>query len=101
MLADEFKTAATNFPTHSTQAMVIWGYSVSEILKLVVDKALDLGREHRADIEQAAKIAVDSLVALDLPYISDSIEGVIDEATRNLGYAAIESVLNAILAEQS
>ena len=101
MLADEFKTAATNFPTHSTQAMVIWGYSVSEILKLVMSKALDLGREHRSDIEQAAKIAIDHLVALDLPYIPDSVEGTIDEATKSLGYAAIESILNAILAEQS
>jgi hypothetical protein len=82
-------------------AMVIWGYSVSEILRLVMAKALDLGREYRSDIEQAAKISVDALVALDLPYIPDTVEGTIDEATRTLGYQAIESILNAILAEQS
>jgi hypothetical protein len=82
-------------------AMIIWGYSLQEILRLVMAKALDIGREYRKDIEQAAKIAVDALVALDLPYIPDTVEGTIDEATRTLGYQAIESILNAILAEQS
>jgi hypothetical protein len=101
MLTDEFKTAAVRYPATEGKcmAMIIWGYSVSEILKLVVDKALELGREYRSEIEAAAKGAVDSLVAMDLPLVPDNIEGTIDEATKQLGYAAIESILNAVLAE--
>ena len=68
-LTADFKTAATCYPGGATTAMQLWGLSLGEILKNVIDKGLELGREHRADIEQAAKIAVDALVALDLPYI--------------------------------
>jgi hypothetical protein len=103
-LMAEFSYAAGTAPRPvdaPLTSLVIWGYSLQEILKLVMSKALDLGREYRSDIEQAAKSAVDRLVALDLPYIPDSVEGVIDEATRNRGYAAIEKVLDAILAEQA
>ena len=80
-------------------AMDIWGYSIPTILKMVIDKARELGREYRPQIEDASKAAVDDLVALDLPWIPDSIEGVIDDATRSLGYAAIKYTLDAILAE--
>lgn len=102
-LTAEMKTVAGLYRRSATTAapmtaMIIWGYSLQEILRLVMAKALDLGREYRSDIEQAAKIAVDALVALDLPYIPDSVEGTIDEATRELGYSAITTVLDAILA---
>jgi hypothetical protein len=100
-LTAEFKTAATCYPGDATTAMQLWGLSLGEIIKKVIAKALYLGRAHRDDIAQAAKIAVDALVALDLPYIPDGIEGTIDEATRTMGYQAIEKVLDAILAEQS
>jgi hypothetical protein len=95
-----FEAAAVRYPATDGKcmAMVIWGYSVAEILKLVVDKALGLGREYRPEIEAAAKSAVDSVVAMNLPLIPDDIEGTIDEATRNLGYLAIEKVLDAVLA---
>jgi hypothetical protein len=95
------KSAASSavFPV-GAMPLQIWGVSLSEILKLVMEKALELGREYRQEIEQAAKSAVDALVAFDLPGIPAGIEKVIDEATRTLGYQAIEKVLDALLAEQ-
>jgi hypothetical protein len=96
----EMKSAleSTVYPVAAT-ADQVWGYSLSEILKLVIEKAKVLGRAYRDEIEQAAKAAVDKLVALDLPYIPDYIEKTLDEATRSLGYAAVEKMLDALLAE--
>lgn len=74
-----------------------WGISIGEIIKVLIDKALELGREYRAEIEQAGKSAVDAAVALDLPFIPPFLEIPLDEATRSAGYAAIDSVLDAIL----
>ncbi|MHB8953553.1 MAG: hypothetical protein ACYC4U_11335 [Pirellulaceae bacterium] len=96
----EMKTAATCFPSGAITALEIWGVSLGEILKKVIAKAQQLGREHRHEIDQAAKSAIDALVAMDLPYIPPTVEGIIDEATRRLGYQAVEKVLDAILAEQ-
>lgn len=90
--------AAAPFPTGAT-AGIVWGYSLKEILQVVLAKAVELGREYRHEIEQAAKSAVDALVACDLPGIPASIEDAIDGATRTLGYEAIEKVLDAVLAE--
>jgi hypothetical protein len=78
-------------------AVEIWGLSITGIIKLVLDKALELGKEYRAQIEAAARIAVDAVVAFDLPWIPPSIENTLDEATRQAGYAAITAVLNAVL----
>jgi hypothetical protein len=102
MLNAEFKTAAGFGLSSSAGTMApikIWGRSVSEILQLVCEKALELGRECRPEIEEAARKAVDLVVALDLPFVPEGLELVIDEATRNLGYTAITSILDAILAE--
>lgn len=100
-LEAEFKAAATSavFPVGST-AIQVWGISIKEILQRVCQKAIDLGREYRSEIETAARSAVDALVAFDLPGIPDLAEKFIDETTRTLGYEAIEKVLDAILAEQ-
>ena len=100
-LTAEMKAAvsAVVFPVGAT-ATIVWGFSLREIVQQVMTKALELGHEHRAEIEQAARSAIDALVAFDLPGIPDSIENIIDGATRELGYQAIEKVLDAILAEQ-
>lgn len=90
--------AAAPFPVAPTAA-VVWGFSLREILAKVGEKALELGREYRDEIESAAKAAIDALVSLDLPGIPGSIEDAIDGATRELGYRAIAAVLDAILAE--
>jgi len=101
-MLNEFKEAAGRMPltadARPVQAIQIWGYSLGNILQLVIDKARELGIEYREEIEAAARGAVDALAALDLPYIPDYIEGTIDEATKQLGYKAIESVLDALLA---
>jgi hypothetical protein len=94
-----FAVSATSLPK-GVSAVVIWGYSLTGILKLVMAKALELGAEYRGAIETAAKNGVDALVALDLPWIPESIEGTIDNATRALGYAAIDAILDALFAEQ-
>lgn len=78
-------------------AVAIWGTSISGIIKLVIDKALELGKEYRPQIESSAKLAVDAVVAWDLPWIPDYVENTLDETTRTIGYAAIDAVLNAIL----
>jgi hypothetical protein len=88
--------AAAPFPASPTAA-VVWGFSIREILAKVGEKALELGREYRPQIEQAARDAVDALVTLDLPGIPAVVENAIDGATRQLGYTAITSVLDAIL----
>lgn len=90
--------AAAPFPTEAT-GLEVWGFSLREILTRVLDNILELGRDHRDDIEQAAKAAVDAIVAFDLPGIPPIVENYIDEATRTLGYQAIDKVLDAILAE--
>ena len=78
-------------------AVVIWGTSISGIIKLVIDKALELGKEYRPQIEAAAKLAVDAVVAWDLPWIPDYVENTLDEVTRTAGYKAITAVLDAVL----
>jgi hypothetical protein len=78
-------------------AMTIWGTSITGILRAVMDQAIELGREYRPQITAAARLAVDAVAEFDLPYIPPSIEGVIDEATQRLGYAAIDAVLDAVL----
>ena len=102
-LTQEFRSAAgvavVGAPV-GTAPVLIWGVSIKEVLQKVLEKALELGRQYRPDIEAAAKSAVDAIVAMDLPGVPDSVEKFIDEATRQLGYQAIESVLNAIFAEQ-
>jgi hypothetical protein len=87
---------AAKVPANPTAAGV-WGFSLSEILQVLLREALELGRECRDDIEQAAKSAVDAVVAFDLPLIPVGVENTLDEATRSAGYAAIVSVLDAIL----
>jgi hypothetical protein len=89
--------AATAVPV---AAISIWGYSIAAILKLVLAKARELGKEYRPEIEKAAKDAIDRLVALDLPWVPENLEGVIDAATKSLGYAAIDAILDALFAEQ-
>jgi hypothetical protein len=79
-------------------AMAVWGFGFSEILDFVIREAISQGKEHRADIEKAGQGAVDALVALDIPYVPEAIEGVIDAAVKQLGYTAIARVLDAVLA---
>jgi hypothetical protein len=85
------------YPVGATK-MQVWTISLNEILRKVLEQALDLGREYRDQIEAAARGGIDLLAAMDLPFIPDSIEGVIDEATKTLGYAAVKSILDAVLA---
>ncbi len=100
-LTQEFRSAAgvavVGCPAGAAP-LAVWGLSIKEILAKVLEKAIELGRELRPEIEQAAKLAVDALVARDIPGVPDTVEQWIDDATRKLGYEAIESVLNAIFA---
>ena len=98
-LVGQMKTAASSRVEHFglVTTEVFWGFSVAEILKVVLDKAVELGREYRGEIENAAKAAIDAVVELDLPYIPDGVEDTIDSATRAAGYAAVVAVLDAIL----
>lgn len=75
----------------------VWGISLAEIIDVVMDKAIALGREYRPQIEEAAREAVDALVSLDIPGVPAIIEGAIDSATREAGYTAITAILDAIL----
>ena len=79
-------------------AMEIWGVNIPAILQMLIEKAKELGTEYRPQLTAAARSAVDALVALDLPWIPESVEGTIDEVTRELGYTAIEAILDALLA---
>lgn len=100
-LVGEFKTGVIE-RTGRVGAMttgVYWGISITEIIKVVMRKALELGQEHRTDIENAARAAVDAVVELDLPYIPDGVEDTIDSVTRSTGYAAITAVLDAVLGQ--
>ena len=98
-LLGQMKGAAASRLEHAGEVSVagFWGLSVTEIIKVVLDKALDLGREYRGEIENAAKAAVDAVVELDLPFIPEGIEATIDSATRAAGYAAVVAVLDAVL----
>lgn len=103
MLSDlelEFKNAAgvavVGAPAGAAAGLV-WGVSIKEVLQKVLEKAIELGRDYRDDIEAAAKSAVDAIVAMDLPGVPEMAEKFIDEATRQLGYQAIEAVLDAVL----
>lgn len=80
------------------QGFQVWGASVSEIIAAVLEKARELGVQYRDEIEQAAKNAVDALVALDIPGVPAVIEEFVDATAKELGYQAIEAVLDAILA---
>ena len=88
--------AAPAFPAGAS-AVVVWGLSVREILQVVMDKAIELGREYRPQIEEAGREAVDALVSLDIPGIPNIIEGAIDSATREAGYTAVTAILDALL----
>ena len=87
--------AAAPFPASPT-AGIVWGFSIREILKKLLDKAIELGRTHRDEIEQAARGAVKAVVEFDIPGLPASLEGPIDAATRDLGYQAVKSVLDAL-----
>lgn len=97
-LTIDMKAAACSgaFPAAPT-AVQVWGVSIKEILAKVGQKALELGREYRDEIEQAAKAAIDAVVAWDLPGIPPVVEQYLDDQTRVLGYKAVEAVLAAIL----
>lgn len=88
--------AAPAFPEGATVG-VVWGLSVREILQVVMDKAIELGREYRPQIEEAGHEAIDALVSLDIPGIPAIIENAIDGATRAAGYEAITAILDALL----
>ena len=99
--AEMCAAAVTDTVSVGSSALQVWGYSLSEIVKVVMDKALELGREYRPQIEEAAREAVDALVQMDIPGIPEIIEGAIDSATREAGYTAITSILDALLGVQS
>jgi hypothetical protein len=88
--------AAPAFPAGATVG-VVWGLSVREILQVVMDRAIELGREYRPQIEEAAREAVDALVQMDIPGVPAIIEGAIDSATREAGYEAVKSILDALI----
>lgn len=88
--------AAPAFPVGAT-AVVVWGLSLREILQVVMDKAVELGRAYRPQIEEAGREAIDALVAFDIPGIPAVIENAIDGVTREAGYTAITAILNALL----
>ena len=92
--------AAPAFPVGAS-AGVVWGFSLREILQVVMDKAIELGREFRPQIEEAAREAVDALVQMDIPGVPAIIEGAIDSATREAGYTAITAILDALLGLQA
>jgi hypothetical protein len=101
-LTIDMKAAAASAPfPASPTASVVWCYSLKEILAKVLEKAVELGRDYRPQIEQAARDAVDALVTLDLPGIPPVIENAVDSATRQLGYTAIAAVCDAILGPAS
>lgn len=75
----------------------VFGFSLSELLKAVADKAIELGREYRGEIVTAARQAIDALVAMDIPGIPAVVEAAIDATTKDLAYAAVDAVLNAVL----
>jgi hypothetical protein len=87
---------AAHFPSNPT-AGIVWGFTLREILQVLMDEAIELGGKHREDIQQAARSAVDTVVNFDLPLIPEGVENTLDEATRAARYAAIDAVLNAIL----
>ncbi len=80
---------------------VLFGFSLGELLKSIADKAIELGREYRTDIELAARSVVDKLVAKDIPGIPDAIEAAIDASAKELAYQAIGSMLDAMFGEAS
>jgi hypothetical protein len=79
--------------------LVIYQWSIKAIIDVVMAKALELGREYRDEIEDAAKAAVDRVVAMDLPGVPAGVETVIDDLTRDAAYRAISAVLDALLTE--
>lgn len=89
--------AASKLEAVNAGALEFWGVSIGEIGHVLIDKALELGREYRGEIEQGAKGAVDAAVALDLPFVPAVVEAPLDEVVRASGYAAIDALLNAIL----
>jgi hypothetical protein len=89
--------AASRLEEADAGQLEFWGISISEIIKVALEKALELGREYRDEIEQGSKSAIDAVVALDLPFVPAVIEATLDEATRAAGYAAIVAILDAVL----
>lgn len=74
-----------------------WRAGLQAILQRVMEAAVELGREYREQIEQAAKDSVDALVKLDIPGIPAPIEAWVDETCRVAAYEAIERLLDALL----
>ena len=104
MLAElkaEMCGAVTDTVSVDDSVVQVWGYSLSEIVKVVMDKAIELGREYRPQIEEAAREAVDALVSMDIPGVPAICEGAIDSATREAGYTAITAILDALLGLQA
>lgn len=100
-LKEEMCKAVTDSVSVDDSPMQMWGYSLSEIISVVMAKALDLGREYRPQIEEAGREAIDALVSMDIPGIPAILEGAIDSATREAGYTAITSILDALLGIQA
>lgn len=101
-ITHQMKVAAVApaWPANAT-GIQVWGLSVREILQVVMDRAIELGREYRPQIEEAAHQAIDALVAYDLPGIPAVIENAIDGATRAAGYQAAAAILDALLGVQA
>ena len=92
-LTQEFLTAIGDADFSGDNVL---GFSFEALLRAVMRKALEIGREFRDVIEAAAKEVVDRLVAIDIPGLPEQFEGPIDEAMRGAGYDAIEYALTAI-----
>lgn len=74
-----------------------WRAGLRAILNRAMKAAVELGKEYREQIEQAAKDSVDALVALDIPGIPAPIEAWVDETCRVAAYEAVERLLDALL----
>lgn len=93
---DAAQLGATKAPATATGA-AIFGASLSEILLAVLEKARELGREYRPQIEEAAKNAIDALIAKDIPGLPAALEAYVDATAQEIAYDAIEVVLDAVL----
>jgi len=97
-LAAEMKAAAASaICTTDGTTVHSWRAGLRSILDRAMEAALELGREYREQIEQAAKDSVDALIALDIPGIPAPIEAWVDETCRVAAYQAIERLLDALL----
>lgn len=73
--------------------------NVRDILEYLKDLVLEVGCEHREEIERAAKEALDELVAYDLPWVPNWLEGFVDAAMKEFGYRLIERALDRLCEE--